>query len=158
MKMQPTKQQIEALKGKCPKCRGFSRFTLKGYPRKNGQLKCDLCQGTSRATIEIEKEWVECFYCNGEGKPKQFQLELKCHKCNGKGKVQKYQVGDEIEIKPNCTQCSKEPMKSIQHSASPQIRYCCMNEKCINFGICYKSFKLKIISETETMQRLIMMR
>ena len=101
-----------------------------------------------QATIEIKKEWVECQRCKGdyvlsytldeEGR----QTDPIFCDCN-KGKISKYEVGDEIEIRPNCSQCSKTPIKSIQHSASPNIRYCCLNKKCANFGICYKFYNQK---------------
>ena len=75
--MQPTKQQIEVLKGKCPKCKG------------KGKIVCDICHGTGQATIKIEKEWVDKSFASsgvlGELTPKyevgnNLFLCLKCYK------------------------------------------------------------------------------
>ena len=75
---QITQKQIEKLKGKCPHCI-------------NGPIQgvdCHICQGSGKATIEIEKEWVKC--------PKCRNLHY------GKGKIQKYQVNEIIYY---CEQC-----------------------------------------------------
>lgn len=137
VKMQLTKQQIEALKGKCScichtypaqdkgKHVEFSRGRL------SGSVDCPRCVGTGQATIEIEKEWVECLNCKGLGVLERIQgSERKCIDCKGKGKIPKFKVGDGIDI---CEICGR------------------LNQKHSRFydDHNFKSVKLKIISETE---------
>ena len=132
--MQPTKQQIEALKGKCPECKGAGGEV--GKPMEEGM--CLLCQGTGNATITIPKEWVEC--------PKCKNLENGGYYCNdcykNTGKIQKYKVGDEINIAIHSSFCSKYIGGIIDLGCKPSC----------------KTIKLKIISETETTQQLIIKR
>ena len=135
--MNPTKQQPEALKGKCPECRGVGwlYFPYKGCGE-DIKPDCLLCQGTGQATIEIKKEWVECNGCSGTGnKPWSHiiykdNVKLPTHsKCSGKGRIQKYKVGEEIWVDTEC-------------------------EPYTHLGKCEHKVKLKIIGETETEWRV----
>ena len=81
----------------------------------------------SKATISIPKEWVECPECKGKEEPSP------CKICEYEGEIQKYKVGEEISI---CPKCGLENYK---------------DNRC---GV--KPIKLKIISETEDEQTLVM--
>ena len=86
--MSLTQNQIEVLKGKCPKCDGYGAIVP--------YMECKSCNGLGKATIEIEKEWDECVCKNWREKDRK-----RHYFCNGKGKIQKYKVNDEICIAHN---------------------------------------------------------
>ena len=134
--MQLTKQQIEALKGKCPECKGDGNTNIHRQHNKFNEIDecepsvcdCPYCQGTGQAVIEIEKEWVECEYCL-----KGIQhTNLELSKCNGE--IPKYKFNEEIYY---CLVCNKELNKYHKRNSGDAI-------------------KLKIISETETTHTLVM--
>ena len=95
-----TQTQIEALmdeKGnpkKCLDCGGTASFKLVNGEYHGSVEFCQSCQKTGQATIEIEKEWVECPYC--QGGMLVTLPDKKCRYCNGKGVIPKYKVGDVI--------------------------------------------------------------
>ena len=139
--MEITQEQLKTLTGeKCPEC------SIKGLDIHI--LPCESCNNTGLPTIEIEKEWVECEPCKETGtqlsNPERF-----CRVCNGKGKIQKYQVGEEIEVCSNCFMDwrIRNPSGRCDHLYFPE--YTLDTAKVI---------KLKIISETETHQKLQMVR
>ena len=94
------------------------------------RMDCRKCKGTGQATIEIEKEWVEREVLGVETQEGKFPYRTKI-------KIQKDNVGDEIIPKL----CGNRQLSKQGY---------CMD--------CSKFHKLKIISETETTQRLIMVR
>ena len=95
-----------------------------------------------QATIEIEKEWVECPVCDGSGKGVRYKarsginMQIACQSCNSKGKIPKYKVGREIYY---CLVCNGVVDKWHYEKSGEKL-------------------KLKIISETEDKQRLIMLK
>ena len=114
--MQITQNQVKALideKGnarKCPECRIKDRVIC-------------VCQGTGKATIKIEKEWIECdCLCHIKGKIAYCNCAPEFCK---DGKIPKYKVNEEIKL----------PFK-IRSIDTGNI-------------IGNKIIKLKIISETE---------
>ena len=116
--MQITKQQIEALKGKC-------------YTSIDHSPLCT-CKGSGNATITIPKEWVECPECERHERECSHEgCEYECKLNCDKGKIPKYKVGDNIWADTEC--------KPYTH-----------------LGDCEHKIKLKIISETETTQTLVM--
>ena len=120
--MNLTQKQLEALKEECPKC-----FGTKKTPAR--RMDCRECKGTGKATILIEKEWVE------------YQTP------QGKINYAKYKVGD--EVKEDCPLLERLPRGEIAHHGSqPNCKYDCIG------GL----IKLKIISETETHQKLQMVK
>ena len=97
--MEITQEQIKILTGeKCPECKGYSDY------RYLVVKDCKSCKGTGLPTIEIEKEWVECKICSGQGGWYIGNEETgegngeSCQDCDGKGKIPKYKVGEEIWI------------------------------------------------------------
>ena len=74
--MQITQNHIDALKGKCPEC-SINGTALHNFP-------CEICNNSSRATIEIDKEFI-----NAKFGGKEFQKDIK---------IPKYKVGDEIIV------------------------------------------------------------
>ena len=120
-----TQNQIEILKGKCPECEGHD-MTIDGYPQ-----FCSKYQGTGKATIEIEKEWVECPECERHERECSHEgCEYECKLNCVKGKIPKSQVGEEIYY---CLVCNKEVNEyHKEKSESDEV------------------IKLKIIPETET--------
>ena len=91
---------------------------------------CPFCQGTGQATIEIEKEWIECPNCV-KGVIKKYQSPAygkKCLLCDGKGKIPKYKVGQiiipeycdlhsirrRLSRSGYCQDCGKEIGREIQ--------------------------------------------
>ena len=99
--MNLTQNQIETLKGKCPECNGDGyHFEVINGARVTNNLDCPRCQGTGQATIEIEKEYIDCIGCLGVGYFKTHNGVVDCRGCNGKGKIQKYKVGEEIYYDP----------------------------------------------------------
>ena len=113
--MNLTQNQIEALKGECPKC-----FGTKKTPAR--RMDCRECKGTGQSSIEIKKEWVECELCLREipkykvgyiyeihslcGNIVEYfsQLGTKCLKCNNwidrnKERLIKIKIISETETK-----------------------------------------------------------
>ena len=154
--MNLTQNQIEALmdeKGnpkKCPECYGNGAIDLLRDFENKKKIKCLICQGTGQSSIEIEKEWVECTeLCDCGHRIDRHKLggcqvvhregddDVDCDCETTFGKIQKYNVGQEI---------------------IPEL---CGNRQLSKTGFCMdcgEHHKLKIISETEIMQRLIMVR
>ena len=103
--MQLTKQQIEALKGKCPGCDNTGeQLGMAGKTKDSiflAMQTCEVCLGNKKATIEIEKEpteWMECQNCKGID---YIGIRV-CYNCNNTRKIKiapKFKVGDEIKIK-----------------------------------------------------------
>ena len=96
--MNITQNQIEALideqgnARKCLKCQNrqvVAQFNMnRSFKR---MITCPDCQGTGKATIEIEKEWVE-----NKIKFKTINEQDRA----GVEKITKYKVGDEINAYP----------------------------------------------------------
>ena len=137
--MQINQKQINSLidengnPKKCPECFGTRKTPAR-------RMDCRKCKGTGQATIEIKKEWVECLGCNGKQKipinlsQEGYMLDdelVDCPNCRGKGKIQKYKVEQEIKLEKD-----GNPHNPLN----------------------YVLIKLKIISETETMQRVVVVR
>ena len=144
--MQPTKQQLELLKGKCPEC--TKELVTYGNKPKIYYKDCKSCQGTGKASIWTDKELVESNLCNNCGhemhihprykswmhKPKS-EHSIGC-KCMNPKPIPKYKVGDEIEI------------------------FHCQHPIPENAGLEYQHYcediiKLKIISETDDKWQVI---
>ena len=101
-----------------------------------GNYTCPICEGNLYSTIEIEKEWVEC--------PTHSRVPtLFTHKrCNGKGEIQKYKVGQILFL---CLKCYKINDFALANLSKGTLSTCCE----------FEVIKLKIISETEDKQRII---
>ena len=139
-KVEPTKEQPEALKEECLECGGtlFKKIAGISYP-------CDVCFHTGKATIEIEKEWVECQDCV-HWEP-YFRNTSFCQLCSNKGKIQKYKVGYAYEIHLVCGTI-------VEYF--PQLGIKCLNCNRWIKRIKEQLLEIEIISETETTQKLIM--
>ena len=85
-------------------------------------------------TLEIEKEWVECYDCIYW--KTSFRDVSFCQRCNDKGKIPKYKVGDEIVLIIDVNEVTKYEETTIT--------------------IEKRTIKLKIISETEDKSRVIL--
>lgn len=126
---QITAKEIEALKGKCLRCFNTSHNPDDECDCFDICKSCGLCSGIGQATIEIDKEWVECPNIITE-----LSYHSNCKVCKGKGKISKYKVGEEIIPKL----CGNRQLSKAGY---------CMD--------CGEFHKLKIISETEDKQRVI---
>ena len=131
--MNLTQNQIKALideqgnAKKCPECDDGDIWDMLNKINKT-YIQCPKCRGEGKATITIPKEWVKREILGVETQDGQFPYRTKI-------KIQKYKIGEKIEIIV-CELC-KQGMLAYD-----------VLEKC--------SVKLKIISETETTQTLVM--
>ncbi len=142
-----TQTQIKTLKGNCPECNHDRTGFFNEWDRvikKTSFPELCICKGTGQATIEIEKEWVECDAVDADKIKQNYHTTIrdkhwKHCKCNGKGKISKYKVGEEIE-------------EFVCHHLIPE-------DAGLEYQhYCEDKIKLEIITETEDKQRLIMVR
>ena len=136
--MQLTKQQIEALKGKCKGCDNTGEQLGMVAKTEGGMFcamqTCEVCLGNKKATIEIDKEWVECSICDGSGE---------CDSC-ANGYIPKYQVGQKLFLCLKCYKINTIVLASIKRYMEYILSTCCE----------FRVLKLKIISETEDKLRI----
>lgn len=132
--MNLTQEQIKIVTGeKCPN-------QYHNIRNSNDSLPCGLCGIPLRynglPTIEIEKEWIKCSHMG-------YWDIRHCYSCKGKGKIPKFKVGEEIRI--DCPLLVTDTKDVLGHKG--------LLENCSYH--CYGgTLKLKIISETETHQKL----
>ena len=90
--MDLTQNQIKALKGKCKGCGNTGEQLGMVVKTKHGMLcamqTCEDCLGNKKATIEIEKEWVERKVLGVETQDGQFphrtKIKIPKYKVNGR--------------------------------------------------------------------------
>ena len=87
--MSLTQNQIEVLKGKCPKCDGYGAIVP--------YMECKSCNGLGKATIEIEKE-CKCGHSIYNHMVKE---DCEYDNCDCIIFIPKYKVNDEICIAHN---------------------------------------------------------
>ena len=147
--MQITPTELKKLKEKCHEC------IIEGTDMR--LLPCGTCDNSGKATIEIDKEWVEC-----PNTMHNMGLDLKCINCLGRtktpNKIPKYKIGDDIEIIEdeivtfklgrieNLTEEQRQKVENIGDKKEGLL----ITEFYAN-----KKIKLKIISETEDKWRVI---
>ena len=74
-------KKIEALKNECSECKGTKRIK---DPDSSNYWTCPYCQGTGKATIEIDKELFECPECSQA--PDSFTA-YNCKTCENQGEI-----------------------------------------------------------------------
>ena len=87
--MQITQNKIETLEKKCPVCKGQGGWYYGNEETgEGGGESCQDCEGSGKATIEIEKEWVEREVLGVETQEGEFphrtKIKIPKYKVNGR--------------------------------------------------------------------------